>query len=134
MRELLLVEDRAEDVELALMALRMVEDAPRVHVARDGDAAIALLADEAIRERLAVVLLDLNLPGIDGFGVLAHMRTTPCLRALPVVVLSTSGSSVDVERAYELGANAYVAKPMRFDAFVETMAGLARFWLQTNRV
>lgn len=129
--ELLLVEDDPEDVELTRLALKPLPDAPRLHVVRDGEEALAFLRREGARAgspRPDLVLLDLNLPRLDGFAVLARLRADPALAAIPVVVLTSSDRDADIEKAYALGANCYVTKPASLDALAAALAGVLRFW------
>lgn len=128
--ELLLVEDSAEDTALALRALSRHDLARRVHVARDGADALAYLR-EAPRPRVA--LLDLKLPKVSGLKVLAIIRNTPELRTLPVIVLTSSRESPDVEMAYALGANSYIVKPVDFDEFSRVMSQVGLYWLGLNQ-
>jgi hypothetical protein len=80
----------------------------------------------------AVVLLDLKLPKLDGFGVLKRLREEPRTRLLPVVVLTSSSQDVDVIASYQLGANSYVRKPVDFGEFTEALSSLGRYWTQVN--
>ena len=132
--EILLVEDSPDDVELTIRALRKARIAASVRVARDGAEALEdLLGDEAaLAKGLRVVLLDLKLPRLGGFEVLERIRREEATRALPVVVLSSSREECDVRRAYELGANSYVVKPVEFERFSDAVGEVGSYWLLRN--
>lgn len=91
-------------------------------------------ADPASSPRPSLVLLDLNMPVMDGKECLARLRAEPDLRRVPVVVLTTSGDELDIERCYALGANAYVCKPMGFDAMLAVTRGIGLFWFDIARL
>jgi two-component system response regulator len=128
--EILLVDDDPDDVTLALRALDRQHLANRVHVVRDGEAALAYLRDMA-RPRL--VLLDLKLPKVTGLDVLAEVRRDPRLKTLPVVILTSSREEPDVARAYDLGANSYIVKPVDFDQFLRAVSEVGLYWLLINQ-
>lgn len=133
---MLLVEDNPDDVELMLAALAECGFAGRVDVARDGAAALDVLqagaADAGLPAVPAVVVLDLKLPKRDGLDVLAVMRADPRLRFVPVVIVTSSRETSDLQRSYAAGANAYVVKPVRFTHFAAAMRDIGRFWLERN--
>lgn len=129
--EILLVEDNPADVRLTQEAMRDGRLVNALHVVGDGDAALAFLRREPPYEnatRPDLVLLDLNLPGIDGREVLVEIKEDPELRTIPVVVLTTSDDEADVLSAYLNHANAYITKPVDLDRFVEVARQLERFW------
>jgi two-component system response regulator len=134
--ELLLVEDDAGDIELAVHALRRAALDIRVTVARDGPAALALLDG---RDRPAdspppcLMLLDLKLPGMHGLAVLEAAKANPRTRPIPIVVLSAALDPEELARAYELGANGCIRKPADFAALAEVLGRTAAFWLGANR-
>ena len=134
----LLVEDDPGHAELVSRAFReQAFDGRLVHVG-DGSAALDYLAgrqpfdDPDSHPRPQVVLLDLRLPTVDGLEVLDAIKANESLSDIPVVVLSTSGAEGDVNRAYELGANGYVVKPMDAGRFEELVCSVRRFWLEWN--
>jgi CheY-like chemotaxis protein len=137
--EVLLVEDDPNDVALVRRAFRRagLEGEPRV--VHDGEAASDYLegahrfADRAANPLPALVLLDLKLPRRSGLEVLERLRATPGLRRLPVVMLTSSGEMRDVDRAYDLGANAYLVKPVDPAELQEVVRHLGMFWLGANR-
>lgn len=129
---ILLVEDEATDVELTREALRQANVSVDIHVVSDGEEAMEFLrrtGRHAGAPRVSLVLLDLNLPRKDGRMVLADVRADPALRRLVMLVLTSSESPRDVRDAYELGANAYVAKSMDFHRFTQSLRVLFEFWL-----
>jgi CheY-like chemotaxis protein len=137
--DILVVEDNPTDVELTLRALSRFNLGNRVTVVEDGEEALAYLFGEG---RFAghpdgktprVVLLDLKLPKLSGLEVLARMRADERTRLTPVVVVTSSREDPDIRRAYELGANSYVVKPVEFDRFVEAVAHLGMYWLAVNQ-
>jgi chemotaxis family two-component system response regulator Rcp1 len=132
--DLLLVEDNPGDVELTREALRECALPLRTWVAHDGVEALAFLrrtGAHAEAPRPALVLLDLNLPRLDGRGVLAEMKGDAALRDIPVVVLTSSQAAADVRRVYGLHANCCVAKPVELDRYFDAVGAIARFWLET---
>ena len=137
-RPILLVEDNPNDQELTTWALRESRVGKEVVIANDGVEALDYLlcrAAHAGRDADAdpcLVLLDLNLPRIDGHGVLAAMRADPRTRLLPAVVLTTSKEDQDVLASYRCGANGYVCKPVDFKEFQEAVARLSDYWLKVN--
>ena len=134
--DLLLVEDNPDDVELTIRAFRRAQLHQNVHVARDGAEALEyLFADRATgAPRLPkVVLLDLKLPKVDGLEVLSRIRQHEQTRRLPVVVITSSREESDIRRAYALGANSYVVKPVEFEKFVAAVSDVGTYWLQLNQ-
>lgn len=133
---ILLVEDSPGDVVLTAEALRDARVANELHVARDGEEAMRFLRGEgehAGAPRPDLVLLDLNLPRMDGKEVLAAMRADPALAGIPVVVLTTSTRDADILDAYDLRANAYVSKPVDFTRFLDVVRTLEGFWVEVVR-
>ena len=135
---ILLVEDEPGDVLLIRRAYRRANLASPLQVVGDGEAAVAYLAgQDAYADRRqyplpALVLLDLKLPRKSGLEVLAWLRAQPALKRLPVVVLTSSRERGDVDRAYELGANSYLVKPVGFDTLQEMIQTLGLYWLVLN--
>ena len=135
--QILLVEDSLPDIELTLEALAEAKVANRVTVVRDGAAALAHLRQEgesAGSPRPDLVILDLNLPKVDGHEVLAEMRADPDLRRIAVAVLTTSAAEADVVKTYDLGANCYLTKPVDMEQFVRVVQAVDDFWLGMVRL
>lgn len=136
----LLVEDNPDDEALTLRALHKYNLANDIVVVRDGQEALDYLFAEGQydgrnREELPqVVLLDLNLPKVDGLEVLRRVAADPIVRRVPVVVLTSSDEEQDLVRSYDLGANSYVRKPVDFEQFLETARQLGMYWLVFNEV
>lgn len=127
--EILLVEDSADDVTLTLRALSHHNLANHVHVARDGAEALDYLAE---MPQPRVVLLDLKLPKLSGLEVLERMKSDEATKTIPVVVLTSSREEPDIARAYELGANSYIVKPVDFEQFVQAISDAGLYWLVLN--
>ena len=137
MNSILLVEDNADDEALALRALDKHKIRNPVVVVRDGQEALDyLFATGAYAGRdlaeLAVVLLDLKLPRVDGLQVLERLRAAPRTKLLPVVILTSSKEERDIVDGYSLGANSYVRKPIDFNEFSEAVRQLGLYWLLLN--
>ena len=137
-KRILLVEDSANDVALTLAALEETNLANEVDVVRDGQQALDYLqrtgpyADRP-EGNPAVVLLDLKLPKVDGLEVLGKIKGHPQLKAVPVVMLTSSREERDLARSYGLGVNAYVVKPVAFPDFVAALRELGLFWAVVNQ-
>lgn len=134
---ILLVEDNVNDVELTRVALETHKIANKVVVARDGAEALELLSPESIAgfgDLPTVILLDLNLPRVDGIEALKLIREDERLRLIPVVILTSSEEDRDLVRTYELGANSYIKKPVDFGEFLAAMQRLGFYWLFLNRM
>lgn len=138
-KEILLVEDNPDDVELTRIAFDEAKIANTLVVVRDGAEALDyLFARGAYGDRNpaslpSIVLLDLNLPKVDGRDVLQAIRANKRTRSLPVVVLTTSVEPFDVEASYALGANSYIQKPVDFEHFVWAVQQVGLYWLVLNR-
>jgi two-component system response regulator len=127
---ILLVEDNIDDEELTLRALKKSAVPNHVMVARDGAEAVSFLFEKDVQPH--VVLLDLNLPKLDGLEVLRRIRSHDSTKHLPVVVLTSSKEDKDIARSYQLGANSYVRKPVDFKQFIDTVNTLSLYWLSMN--
>jgi chemotaxis family two-component system response regulator Rcp1 len=130
--EILLVEDNPGDVRLTIEGLRESKVRNNLHVARDGVEALEFLHREgqhtgAVRPDL--ILLDLNLPRMDGREVLSEIKSDAKLKTIPVVVLTTSRAEQDVLRSYELQANCYITKPVDLEQFLTVVKSIEDFWL-----
>ena len=130
--EVLLVEDSPGDVRLTQEAFRGANRAIHLHVASDGVEAMAFLRREGVHldaPRPDLILLDLNLPKMDGREVLAHIKADESLKLIPTVILTTSDSEVDIVKSYQLQANCYLSKPVQFDEFERLVESINDFWL-----
>jgi len=131
---LLLVEDNPRDVRLIQRAFDKTALPHDLRVVSDGDIALSYLdascdTESSRTPRPDLILLDLNLPRLDGHEVLRHCKQDDRLKQIPIVVLTTSGYDDDIRRAYEAGANAYLLKPVEFARFTEMVQQLSAFWL-----
>jgi two-component system response regulator len=130
--EVLLVEDSPGDVRLTQEAFRDANDSIHLHVVSDGVEAMAFLRHEgtyAHEPRPDIILLDLNLPRMDGREVLAHIKVDDSLKTIPTVILTTSDSEADIVKCYQLQANCYLSKPVQFEAFENLVKSINDFWL-----
>ncbi|MBL8130839.1 MAG: response regulator [Anaerolineae bacterium] len=137
-RPILLVEDNPMDVELTLDALREARLRTAVHVARSGGEALDYLfgrqqySDRKAYPLPSLVLLDLHLPGIDGYECLRQIKAAPILKRLPVVVFTSSRDDSDVVKSYDRGANSYLVKPASATERLEIARQIHRYWLSLN--
>ncbi|WP_019917455.1 response regulator [Methyloversatilis discipulorum] len=137
LREILVVDDNDNDVELMLLGLRVLNLANEIVVVRDGAEGLDYLYK---RGRYAdrhgdaplFVLLDLHMPRMDGIEMLAELRADEDMRTLPVIIMSSSKEDPDLRRCYSLGINAYVVKPVDFDQFSRTVTQMGVFWALIN--
>jgi len=130
--QVLLVEDSSGDVRLTQEAFRDANPSIHLHVASDGVEAMAFLRHEGIHlnaPRPDLILLDLNLPKMDGREVLVQIKGDDSLKLIPTIILTTSDAEVDVVKSYQLQANCYLSKPVQLDAFVNLVKSINDFWL-----
>ena len=130
--EILLVEDNARDVRLTREALKEGRIRNRLHVVNDGENALRFLRREveyAEAPRPDLILLDLNLPRLDGREVLAEIKNDPLLKQIPVVVLTSSRAEKDLLSAYDQHANCFITKPVGFEDFMDVVRSIESFWL-----
>jgi chemotaxis family two-component system response regulator Rcp1 len=135
--EVLLVEDSAGDVRLTREAFKDAKVYVNLHVASDGAEAMAFLAREgpfANVPRPDLILLDLNLPKKDGREVLEEIKSSPTLKSIPVVILTTSESDADILRSYRLHANCYITKPVDLEGFLTVIKSIDNFWLSVVKL
>ena len=130
-QNILLVEDNPDDRDLTIMALKGSNIANEIDTARDGEEALQYFEDPS-RPLPALVLLDLKLPRIMGIDVLKRLRADERTKLVPIVVLTSSQQESDRYQSYAEGANAYVVKPVEFDAFSDAVKALGLFWLVIN--
>ena len=130
--EVLLVEDSPGDVRLTQEAFRDANPSIRLHVATDGVEAMTFLRREGIyanAPRPDLILLDLNLPKMDGREVLARIKEDHTLKTIPTVILTTSDAEADIVKSYQLQANCYLSKPVQLDVFESLVGSINDFWL-----
>ncbi|SCA58038.1 Response regulator receiver protein [Candidatus Terasakiella magnetica] len=138
MKNVLLIEDSPDDIELAVLAFKRMNSDDHLVVVEDGQAALDyLFAKGEYRERKAdrlpnLILMDLNLPKVGGLDVLKQMRASETTNHIPVVILSTSDEDKDIRNGYKLGANSFVRKPVDFNEFVQVMKQVQEYWLGVN--
>lgn len=135
LRPILLIEDNAMDIDLCIQAFETHQVANPIMTCRDGEEALHFINTHTVsdsKEFPLLVLLDLHLPKVDGIDVLKHARLLPEWEKVPFVILTTSRESDDISTAYALGVNAYITKPVDFDAFTEVIKHIKMFWLLTN--
>jgi len=137
LRRILLVEDDPKDIELTIEALGEHNLANEIAVARDGAEALDYIYRRGtFASRPAgnpvVILLDLKMPKVDGIQVLNQLKSDEQTRSVPVVILTSSRETRDLDECYKLGVNAYVVKPVRFAEFIEAVKGIGVFWALIN--
>lgn len=134
---ILLADDSENDIELTLRALNGYKVANEIVVVRDGAELLDFLyrrGTYGLRDEVqpVVLLLDINMPKVNGLEVLEKMKSDPSLSYIPVVMLTSSRQGPDVDHCYRLGANAYVVKPVDFEQFVEAVKTIGKFWAVLN--
>jgi CheY-like chemotaxis protein len=133
----LLVEDNPRDVRLIQRAFDKADVSHDLHIVHDGNDALAYLTETSVHaapstaHRPDLILLDLNLPRMNGHDVLRVCKQDNRFKQIPIIVLTTSGHGEDIRRAYEAGANAYLLKPVEFPRFIEIIHQLSSFWLHS---
>lgn len=133
----LLVEDNPDDVLIAKRAWKKIRIKNPLYVAKDGEETLRLLyrREEFVDTKTpCLILLDLKMPRIDGFEILETIKGDIELRSIPVIVLTSSDRDKDIERAYQLGCNGYIVKPINFKDFIEAITEIKRFWLTLNKI
>lgn len=135
--DILLVEDNPADIRLTIEGLKEAKIANVLHSVRDGDHALDFLyrrAPHADAPRPDLILLDLNLPGLDGRSVLARIKDDDDLRIIPVVVLTSSEAEADIINAYEAHANCFISKPIDFAGFLKVVQSIENYWFTVVRL
>lgn len=134
---ILLVEDNPDDITITMRAWRKGGIRNRLLVATSGEEALQLLRKEDGHPDMptpCLVLLDLKMPRMDGFQLLEEIKGDDTLRRIPVVVLTSSERMVDIERAYMLGCNSYIVKPVSFEGFIRALEDIDHYWLKLSRI
>ena len=135
--EILLVEDSLPDIDLTREALEDAKVANNLHVARDGIEALAFLRREPPHQdapRPDIILLDLNMPRMDGRETLEHIKADPEISHIPVVILTTSQAEEDVLKSYRLHASCYITKPVDLEQFLRVVRAVEDFWLSVVKL
>ncbi len=135
--EILLVEDNPGDIRLAKEALKESKISNNLHCVVDGMAALAYLQKEGEYSKAVkpdLIILDLNLPKVSGHEVLEKIKTTPGLRRIPVVILTSSDAEEDIIRSYDRYANCYIRKPIGIECFISVVNNIENFWFQLVRL
>lgn len=137
LKTILLAEDNENDIELTMSTLENFNLANDIKVVRDGAEALDYLMCRGVYEGRectppAVILLDIKMPKVDGLQVLAEIKSTPELKTIPVVMLTSSRQERDLVQSYAMGVNAYVVKPVDFEQFTEAIRQLGIFWALIN--
>ena len=137
--DILLVEDNLDDAELTMRELKRSHLSNNMFHVRDGEEAINFIFTlneyEQKREIACtpkVILLDINMPKVNGMEVLEKLKADERTKDIPVVILTSSKESVDIQKCYDLGANSYIAKPVNFDAFTHAIKNVGFYWLLVN--
>lgn len=136
LRPLLIVEDNDMDLDFCLQALVEHAVSNPVIACRDGEEALQFIETHGAQEDPdlpLLVLLDLRLPKVDGIDVLRHARQHAVWRQIPFVILTTSSENADIARAYDLGANSYLVKPVDFASFADVVKHIKFYWILTNK-
>ena len=129
--DILLVEDNPADIDLTMEAFEECKFANNLHVVSDGERALSFLRKEgnfSDKPRPDLILLDLNLPKIDGREILAEIKNDDKLKQIPVVILTTSESIEDITEMYRLHANCYITKPVDINQFIKVVQSIGDFW------
>lgn len=138
--EILLVEDNLSDAELTIRELKKHNMANNLIHLKDGEEALDFLfatgkyaGSRGLQYPPKVVLLDIQMPKVNGIEVLERIKADPKTRSVPVVILTSSKENPDIQKCYELGANSYIVKPVNFDGFAEAIKNLGFYWLLLNQ-
>jgi two-component system response regulator len=136
--EILLAEDNPTDAELTMRALRRNGVCSEIMWVQDGEEALQFMQrsgrySDRTSSDPRLVLLDLKMPKVDGLEVLARLKADPKLRAIPVVIMTSSDQESDLRKSYELNANSYIVKPVDFAKFTDQVSRLGQYWVLINR-
>jgi len=131
--DLLFVEDNEDYIDFVGRAVHKINNNLNYHYITDGETAIGYLQQQSVTNKIAkVILLDIDLPDINGIELLRKIRQIPQLQYIPVIMFSTSDNPQDIKQSYDYGANAYLVKPVGFSSLTETLKKVCDFWLATN--
>jgi two-component system response regulator len=134
---ILLVEDNLDDILITKRAMAKGKISNKLFVVHDGEEALEFFKKQGKYKDAptpTLVLLDLKMPKLDGFGVLKAVKSDETLKSIPIIVLTSSERDKDVDLAYKLGANNYIMKPVSFDNFIETILSIKYYWLTISKI
>jgi two-component system response regulator len=138
--ELLLVEDNLHDAELAIRHLKKNHMANNLFHVKDGEEALEFIFSTGryegrggVTQRPKIVLLDIQMPKVNGIEVLQRIKSDPRTKTIPVVILTSSKEDPDIQTCYDLGANSYIVKPVNFESFADAIKNLGFYWLLLNQ-
>jgi len=131
--DIILVEDNPDDARLTIRALKKNNLSNNLLHLRDGEEAIRYLTEHKNNNLPKLILLDLKMPKVDGIEVIKYLKNDLDLRLIPIVVLTSSKEDRDIKRSYELGANAFIVKPVDFENFTQAVSKIGFFWLMLNQ-
>lgn len=132
--DILLIEDNHGDIDLIIECLEEINLKNQLYAFREGESALAFLRQKnqyLNPPRPDLILLDLNLPAVDGREVLSEIKTDPNLKHIPVIVFTSSASEQDIRRCYDLHANSYIVKPSDIDQYIKTLKSICEYWFET---
>jgi CheY-like chemotaxis protein len=136
-RPILLVDDNPDDIMIAKRAFAKSQVHNKIYVTHDGEEAIQFLRKAGKYKDVpttGLVILDLNMPRVDGFEVLETIKGDEKLKSTPIIVLTSSSRTEDIERAYKLGCNSFIVKPVSFEDFIEAVMEIKRYWLSLSKI
>jgi CheY-like chemotaxis protein len=134
---ILLVEDNLDDILITKRAMAKGRISNKLYVVNDGEEALSFFKKEGKYKDSptpTLVLLDLKMPKLDGFGVLRAVKSDENLKSIPIIVLTSSERDKDIDLAYKLGANNYIMKPVSFENFIETILSIKYYWLTISKI
>ena len=134
---ILLVEDNLDDILITKRAMAKGRISNKLYVVHDGEEALDFFKKQGKYKDAptpTLVLLDLKMPKLDGFGVLKVVKSDENLKSIPIIVLTSSERDKDIELAYKLGANSYIMKPVNFDNFIKTIISIKYYWLTISKI
>lgn len=139
-KTILIIEDNADDIELILLSLKQAKIMNKVDIVFDGEQALDYLfccgkyQDRDCKDMPVLILLDLNLPKINGHQVLETIKQREETKTIPVTIFTSSNEESDLIRAYNFGANSYIQKPVNFESFADTIKQMSLYWLLINKI
>jgi CheY-like chemotaxis protein len=131
------VEDNLDDILITKRAMAKGRIRNKLYIVHDGEEALDFFKKQGKYKDAptpTLVLLDLKMPKLDGFGVLKEVKSDENLKHIPIIVLTSSARDKDIDLAYKLGANSYIMKPVNFDNFIETILSIEHYWLTISKV